>query len=88
MIEWSKSSFRLEFLYIFRAANGLYKIGKSKNPAQRLQAFKSGPIEVTLIWQQEFPDAASAERQAHHYFKKQRVRGEWFDLESEQVDPY
>lgn len=77
-----------EFLYIFYAANGLYKIGRSKDPAQRLQAFRAGPVEVALIWQKEFRDVAEAERNAHHYFRDRRVRGEWFDLAPEQVEAF
>lgn len=74
-----------EFLYIFRADNGLYKIGRSSDPSRRLKAFSSGPVEVTLVWQQEFTDAQQAERVAHHFFRKYRVRGEWFRLNPEQV---
>jgi len=61
---------------------GYYKIGKSSNPKQRektLQAEKPS-IKLIKIFKKDY------ESELHNKYKKQRKRGEWFDLNKVQVE--
>lgn len=73
------------FVYLFRAQNGLYKIGISNNPAKRLASLATGPVAIELAWSRRFENAKSAERDLHIRFSDKRVRGEWFALEPADV---
>lgn len=76
-----KVAFSMEeplYLYLMCAAN-LTKIGISKNPRHRLQALRSGPLDVELIWYARIA-SANVERALHRHFAHKRVRGEWFEL--------
>jgi site-specific DNA-adenine methylase len=61
--------------------NGLYKIGKSKNPRIREKTLQSEEptVEMVKIWEEDI------ESTLHKKYAKQRVRGEWFKLTPIQV---
>lgn len=73
---------RLMLVYLFRAENGLYKIGISHDPVSRLAAMGTGPVAIELVWCHQFENADSIERALHNLFSNKRVRGEWFALEA------
>jgi hypothetical protein len=73
---------RKGFVYVVRSATGLYKIGKSKDPENRLKAlFISSPIELELIRKIETDDMHALEYELHLRFSEKRVQGEWFKLD-------
>lgn len=70
-------------VYIIRM-NGLYKIGWSTRPLERLKALQTGvPYELELVGTIE--GDLAAERIWHHLFRDKHVRGEWFALAPEDV---
>lgn len=62
-------------------SNGLIKIGKSFNPFKREKTLRSDTPKLRLIATLD----ENKERELHVKYKKQRVRGEWFDLTSDQM---
>lgn len=65
-------------VYLIRA-NGIYKIGVSKNVRQRVKEIQSRvkcPVELI----HSFPGWVSAESTLHGIYRNQRLQGEWFDL--------
>lgn len=72
------------YVYIFRA-NGLCKIGRSNNPQWRktqLQVALPYPIEVVLTIQTR---QHGLEHALHSRFITKRKRGEWYDLDEEDI---
>lgn len=69
------------FIYVLQSATGYCKIGKTKNPKDRLRLFSVKlPFEVefaALVMRQDIHDT---EKWLHEHFAKQRVNGEWFKL--------
>jgi hypothetical protein len=68
----------LTYTYFIQAANGgLVKIGKAKNPKQRLRELQTGngePLQLLGVTS-DFTEA-----QLHALFQEHRRQGEWFDL--------
>ena len=75
---------------IHETFTGYHKIGKSLNPFKRLEELKA---EKTLLpvafdfklieaWRGTFAD----ETRLHSHFKAKRKRGEWFDLDENDLD--
>lgn len=69
------------FVYLFKC-NGLYKIGRTKNPTKRMQQMASAamPFEFERIHVIGCKNAIEAERELHKKFSSKRKIGEWFDL--------
>jgi hypothetical protein len=68
--------------YILKDENtGLYKIGRSINPKEREKTLQSEKPTIKMI--KEFQD--DIEAQLHKKYKKNRVRGEWFNLNKVQL---
>lgn len=63
--------------------NGAYKIGRSNSPEVRESTLQSEKPFIKLIdsWKGEFSD----ETELHRKFKEKRIRGEWFDLDEDDV---
>jgi len=57
---------------------GYYKIGRSINPSLREKTLQSEKPTIEMIFNKE--GKHSDEKKLHNMFKKNRVRGEWFDL--------
>lgn len=76
---------RCGFVYVMRDAHlGAYKIGFSNNPQYRertLQAEKPS-IELLHKWAGTIAD----EEALHFLFAAKRIRGEWFNLTSEDIE--
>lgn len=68
--------------YLMKDLNtGLYKIGRSKNPAARESTLQSEKptIKMVKVWEEDI------EKELHRMYEKERVRGEWFNLSEIQV---
>lgn len=60
--------------------NGAYKIGMSKKPHYREKTLQSEKPFVELV--EAWESTASMEKFLHKVLDKQRIRGEWFRLNS------
>lgn len=66
-------------VYIFKAhCTGLYKIGTSKDPIDRLNHLKTSFRRLTLV--ATYPGGTLLEKFIHSEFKSVREFGEWFNL--------
>lgn len=74
------------YVYLLRGQNGLYKIGLSKDAERRLKNFEGLPFDVDYICVIESEDMRGLEASLHKRFAAKRVKGEWFDLDAEDVD--
>ena len=64
-------------IYFIQAPNGLFKIGKSKNPKARLKTLQTGsPVCLTI--KKVVQGGLYLENVLHIYFKHLREHGEWF----------
>lgn len=79
----------MSYVYIVQN-NGLCKIGMTDNVKKRLKQFRIGnPTEFTVIALYEHDNPLILEQALHHKFYKKNMNGEWFNLESgdiEQID--
>lgn len=75
------------FIYIAHAENGLYKIGKARNPTERVKGFAGAvmPFQITLIHTIYSRRAREIEGTLHFVFQEKRRSGEWFALERRDV---
>jgi hypothetical protein len=73
------------YVYLAYSA-GRHKIGRSKNPSDRIDHFDTQmPVEVSEVNCFEADDYVTAENRLHDYFQDSRVKGEWFDLSPPQL---
>lgn len=69
-----------EYVYLMlNKRNELIKIGKSKNPTFREKTLQSDEPDIELISFWEVP--SRLEKELHREFSQKRKRGEWFDLD-------
>jgi len=66
------------FVYIMQDHSGLYKIGYSQNPNERLNQFKTGNPKINMY--ANYSANRIDERLLHKLFEKNRDCGEWFNL--------
>ncbi len=70
-------------VYLFKCA-GLYKIGYSKDVAARLKGLQtSNPLEIEMV--SSWPGSWALEQNALLRFEHKKVRGEWFDLDEQDL---
>lgn len=75
------------YVYLVQGPPGLYKIGKSKDPEDRVRTFGVKlPFEVDLIHTIQCADYTAAEKALHLRFADKRSEGEWFALADEDVE--
>lgn len=73
------------YIYLVQAG-GRYKIGKATDVAKRIKSLQTGSAEaIRLIHSIPTQRVELAEKQLHARFKAKRERGEWFDLDAEDV---
>lgn len=63
-----------------------FKIGKTKNIKSRMGEYTKLPIEPKVVFLKEVTNCSLAEETLHNYFKNKRVRGEWFNLDDEDIE--
>jgi len=74
------------YVYLIRADNGLYKIGKARNINARLKPFSVNfPMRWDLVHSFHSDDYSKAEETLHYMFRDKRDVGEWFNLLPEEV---
>lgn len=77
----------LGFVYILKADNGIYKIGRTKNLNNRISSINGIlPYDTELIHAIETEDYKEAERYFHRKFAHRCIRGEWFQLTEKDVE--
>ena len=64
--------------------SGYYKIGKSINPEFREKTLMSQAPKIRLIY--KCKETTVSEDYLHKLFKYKRIRGEWFDLNTDELD--
>lgn len=70
------------YVYLLKADNGLYKIGRSKSLDARIkQLGLILPYELELALVIETIDTTKLEQELHDHFADKRKRGEWFELD-------
>lgn len=75
------------YVYLLQSPTGTYKIGRTKNPADRMHTFSVKlPFEVEYVCVIPTDDRFTLERTLHRKFKAQRVNGEFFRLSPEDVE--
>lgn len=69
------------YVYILRSDSGYWKIGRAKNPANRLKTF-TVKLPFVVNYEMVIPstDYAALEQELHARFDYCRVNGEWFEL--------
>lgn len=72
-------------VYLVQAPGGLYKIGESKCPADRLATLDPSGFGFELLHAIPSTDRKGLESILHTAFAHRRVRGEWFRLAEEDV---
>ncbi len=77
------------FVYLMKDnINGAYKIGISNSPEYREKTLQSEKPSIELIESKQFQKrriAESFEKLLHEYFKNKRIRGEWFQLDNNDI---
>lgn len=75
------------YIYLLKAENGLFKIGRSKNPDLRFgDVSRQSPLRVDLVHCFYAEDYVDAEAYLHSKYADRREVGEWFALSLEDVD--
>lgn len=75
-----------KYVYIFKCEN-YYKIGITNNVKRRLHdAQVSTPFKIELIYNHLCKFASQREYDLHWKFRKQNVRGEWFNLTEDNIN--
>jgi len=78
-----------EYVYLLDNGKDQYKIGKSINPEKRLQQLQTGnPDKLSfkhIIECVKYP-ALYLEKRLHKWFSWSRIRGEWCNLSSEDLE--
>lgn len=73
-------------IYLMRdASNKLIKIGISKNPKVREKTLQSEKQDIDLIFTSPLMEREN-EKILHKKYEAKRVRGEWFDLNADDVN--
>jgi len=69
-------------VYVIRCApTSYYKIGVSGSPEDRLYMMQGGcPLDLILIAVKRYKDPYRKESQLHKAFADKRIRGEWYEL--------
>ena len=73
------------YVYVMKCSI-FYKIGFSKNPNNRLKTVKThNPLDVNILATLKTDDYLSLEKQLHNEFSNKRSRGEWFELNEDDL---
>lgn len=75
------------FVYLIRGVNGAYKIGKTKNPQKRISTLNVKlPFEIEPVCIIQTDDMNNLEAQLHYQFNEKRGNGEWFELDTADIE--
>lgn len=75
------------YVYILEWANNLVKIGRSKNPYNRISCLRTqSPIKLKQTYiSEEIPNYEEVEIKLHKFFSKGRKHGEYFTITFDKV---
>lgn len=74
-------------VYVLKADNGLYKIGRAKKFENRLLQLQTQmPYDLEVIVLIESDDYIGLEKGLHKRFVSKREKGEWFELSEEDIE--
>lgn len=74
-------------VYIIKADNGLYKVGRTKDLSGRIEHFTVKlPYDFEVVHHYFSEDYVAEEKRLHKLFDSKRVRGEWFKLKKKDLD--
>lgn len=75
------------YVYLIQSPTGAYKIGRSRVPEDRLRTFSVQlPFEIEYICLIKTPDMYALESALHRRFAAKRKNGEWFILDTADVE--
>lgn len=75
------------YIYVLRADNGLYKIGRSVNIDGRIKRLETVlPYELELVCAVKAKDYITTEAKLHQVFADKCVKGEWFQLTEADIE--
>lgn len=75
------------FVYLLKTGSDVYKIGRAKDPNNRLRVFNVKlPFEVEFEHLIATENMYLLERELHQRFASKRVNGEWFRLDMQDID--
>lgn len=81
------ANWRAGYVYLIQSPTGAYKIGRTSNPDDRMKTFSVKlPFEVEYVCLIPTPDMYGFEAQLHDHFASKRVNGEWFALDTDDVE--
>lgn len=84
---WGVKDYQVGYVYILKAENGLYKIGKSRSPQIRIgQIITASPVKITPCLVYKSTEYHKMERVLHEVFADEREIGEWFRLTDEDFE--
>lgn len=74
-------------VYLIRASNGVVKIGKTRNLAQRLKDLNTAsPLDLELLGSVYYALGDQLELELHAQYADKRIKGEWFDLNEDDIE--
>ena len=75
------------FVYVLRAENDVYKIGKAKDLDNRIYTFEVKlPIKVELYCSCKVENYSQLEKELHIKYAEKRINGEWFSLTEQDLE--
>jgi len=75
------------YVYLLKTYDGLYKIGRTVDPDNRLRTFSVKlPFPVEYEYLIRCKDRFETERALHQQFSHKRVNGEWFRLDQNDIE--
>lgn len=84
-----------EYVYLIECYEQLetrYKIGRSKNPEERLKNLQTGSsnfnYKLEILHKYKTRYSSKLEKILHNYFSPYRGKGEWFLLENEHIQNF
>lgn len=80
-----KEDYVIGYVYVVKLDKH-YKIGISKSPETRLKEFTLLPYELEHILIAKIKGYEVREKELHEHFADKRVRGEWFELNEEDIE--
>jgi hypothetical protein len=72
------------YVYVW-GGEGVYKIGRAKNPHQRVKSFPVTPYKAGFVHILPADDYKRLEQSLHAHFRAKRVKGEWFNLSEQEL---
>lgn len=75
------------YVYVLKAENGLYKIGRSAKPKSRLNILeRMSPVHLEIFRVFKCYNQVEAEKAIHEMFTYCRKHGEWFELDPMDIE--